>query len=263
KVCCGQRGAMSFQLSIPFEAPVTIEMNSHPSVTPEEIQVTFSNGNTFTIKGQSAHVYNAPGKKNAVLETISLLQTHLPEKIDSLQSLHFLCSQTDGAPLGIHFTDEESGPLLMAPTGIAIVDQKLVIRAHAILPITSHAEQLSLNATKIAENHGVLFQVSTLRLPSSFPMDHPIVSLLTDTYNKVMNVDSAPFVMSGGNYAAFLPRAFGFGPGMPGREFPPHIFREGRGDYHQLDESEDIERVLNFMRIYAMSIVALDQIDLT
>ena len=92
-------------------------------------------------------------------------------------------------------------------------------------------------------------------------MDHPVVEALTDTYNEVMGQDSRPFVMSGGNYAAYLPNAFGFGPGMPGREFPPHIFRKGRGDYHQVDESEDIDHTLNFMRVYAMSIVALNGMD--
>ena len=43
--------------------------------------------------------------------------------------------------------------------------------------------------------------------------------------------------------------------------YPPHIFRKGRGDYHQCDESEDIDHTLNFMRVYAMSIVALNGMD--
>ena len=76
-----------------------------------------------------------------------------------------------------------------------------------------------------------------------------------------MGRDSKPFVMSGGNDAAYLPNAFGFGPGMPGREFPPHIFRKGRGDDHQADESEDIDHMLNYMRVYAVSIVALNGMD--
>ena len=88
-----------------------------------------------------------------------------------------------------------------------------------------------------------------------------MVEVLTDVYNQVMHQESKPFVMSGGNYAAYLPNAFGFGPGMPGREFPPHIFRPGRGDYHQCDESEDVEHLLNFMRVYAAGIVALDAVE--
>ena len=67
--------------------------------------------------------------------------------------------------------------------------------------------------------------------------------------------------MSGVIYASCVPNAFGFGPGMPGREFPRHIFREGHGDYHQCDESEDIERLLDFMRVYAAAVVALDALD--
>ena len=84
---------------------------------------------------------------------------------------------------------------------------------------------------------------------------------MTDVYNEVMGQSSQPYVMSGGNYAAYLPNAFAYGPGMPGRTFPPHIFRKGRGDYHQCDESEDVEHILNFMRVYAMAICSLNEME--
>jgi len=97
-----------------------------------------------------------------------------------------------------------------------------------------------------------------VRRPCALPGEHPVIDLLTGVYNEMTGYESRPFVMTGGNYAAYIPHAFGFGPGMSGREFPAHIFRPGHGDYHQCDESEDIEHIMAFMRIYAMSIVALD-----
>lgn len=117
-------------------------------------------------------------------------------------------------------------------------------------------------AEEVCSAAGVNCSLLRARRPCSLPTDHPVIDLLTGVYNEVTGYQTAPFVMTGGNYAAYIPNAFGFGPGMPGREFPPHIFRPGHGSFHQCDESEDIEHILAFMRIYAMSVLALDQSDI-
>ena len=97
--------------------------------------------------------------------------------------------------------------------------------------------------------------------PCYFRKDHPLVQVLTEVYRDVTGDASEPFIMTGGNYASLLPNALGFGPGMPGREFPEHIFPQGHGDYHQCDESEDWEHIIKFMQVYAMAILRLDSMD--
>lgn len=259
-VCCAQRGAMTLSLSIPFAPEISLEMYNNPSVTPEEITARLLGGETLRIQGKSAHVYNAPAD-NAILRLLDALARRYPGEAGGLGALRALLSAADGAPLGIAFSDAFSGALMMAPTRMEASLGRLRVSVFAILPVSCDPDALVHRAKEACARAGVQAEVPRLRRPVSFPREHPVVRLLTDTYNEVMHTQSEPFAMSGGNYASCLPNAFGFGPGMPGREFPRHIFREGHGDYHQCDESEDIERLLDFMRVYAAAIVALDGLD--
>ena len=260
-VCCAQRGAMTLSLSVPFVPDVSIEMRNNPSVTPEEITARLPGGETLRMHGKSTHVYNASPEDNAILLLLEALAQRLPEEAEKLRALRTLCAAADGAPLGIAFEDAFSGALLMAPTRMEVTRGRLYVNVFAILPVCCDPDALVQSAKDACARAGVQAEALRLRRLVSFPREHPVVRLLTDTYNEVMHTDSAPFAMSGGNYASCLPKAFGFGPGMPGREFPRHNFREGHGDYHQCDESEDIERLLDFMRVYAAAVVALDALD--
>lgn len=156
-------------------------------------------------------------------------------------------------------TDAPSGALQQAPTFVFAENGRLALHMYTILPVTANAEALMASAQAAASAAGAQAELIHLRNACYFPADHPVVAALTATYREVTGFDGDPFVMTGGNYAAILPNAFGFGPGMPGREFPAHIFKPGHGDYHQCDESEDVEHILNFMRVYAMGIITLEE----
>lgn len=259
-VCCAQRGCMTLGVEIPFHHPLTIRQSNNPSVTPEKITAVLPNGQEITVQGDAAHIFNANGIQNAILALLSALEKVYPDDAASLENLRRLLDSWHGESLGIAFRDELSGPLQMGATELSCNGETLQAKVYIILPVSADAEALTHRAQAMAAFTGATVRQLRLRPSCSFSVEHPVVQVLTDTYNQVMGQHSTPFVMSGGNYAAYVPNAFGFGPGMPGREFPPHIFRPGRGDYHQCDESEDIEHMLNFMRVYAMSIVALDQV---
>ncbi len=260
-VCCAQRGSMSLSVEIPFPHAVTFQQSNNPSVTPEEVTVILPDGRETVIKGDSAHIFKADGISNAVVNTLHYLAEEYLAEADKLIALASLLTAWHGESIGADYSDELSGPLQMAATLIDWQDGKLKVRLFMILPVTADVEDIANRAKAFAAAKGVEVIKLRARPSCSFPVDHPVVEVLTDVYNQVMHQESKPFVMSGGNYAAYLPNAFGFGPGMPGREFPPHIFRPGRGDYHQCDESEDVEHLLNFMRVYAAGIVALDAVE--
>lgn len=259
-VCCAQRGSMSLSVEMPFEAPVRFQQSNNPSVTPEEITALLADGRKLCAKGDSAHIFNADGIENAAVKMLGLLGDAFPAEKQRLRKLAALVDSWHGETLGIACQDELSGALQMGATGMDWQDGRLKIRLFMILPVSADADEICAKAQATARAIGAGVVKLRARPSCSFPVDHPVVELLTGVYNQVMRQESKPFVMSGGNYAAYLPNAFGFGPGMPGREFPAHIFRPGRGDYHQCDESEDIEHMMNFMRVYAMSIAALDEI---
>ncbi|MGN0745722.1 MAG: M20/M25/M40 family metallo-hydrolase [Aristaeellaceae bacterium] len=260
-VCCAQRGSMTLGVEVPFEHAVTIRQSNNPSVTPEEITALLEDGRVLTARGDSAHIFNAAQADNATLRLLDMLGEACPAEAEKLRSLKALLTGWHGESLGIDYADEVSGALQMGATGLHCDGKTLQARVFVIVPVTADAAALTARAEAKADGAGAKVRQLRLRPSCSFSMEHPVVTALTDTYNQVMGQDSKPFVMSGGNYAAYLPNAFGFGPGMPGREFPAHIFRKGRGDYHQVDESEDIDHTLNFIRVYAMSIVALNGMD--
>lgn len=260
-VCVGQRGCMTLALDIPFAPQVHFEQTNNPSVTPEAVTAVLPDGRTLRATGDSSHIFNADGIDNAIVNMLGLLAGAYPEEGRRLPDLAKAIDSWHGETLGIDFADEISGPLQMGATQMEWVDGCLRVKMYVIVPVTADADALCARAQAKVAPIGVTAVKLRNRPSCSFPTDHPVIGVLTGVYNEVMHQDSKPFVMSGGNYAAYIPNAFGFGPGMPGREFPPHIFRPGRGDYHQCDESEDIEHMLNFMRVYALSIVALDEVE--
>ena len=260
-VCCAQRGSMSLSVEIPLEIPVSFQQSNNPSVTPEEITAVLPDGRSLCAKGESSHIFNADGIDNAVVNMLAMLADAFPEEAEKLAGVSGLIDSWHGETLDIAYADELSGALQMGATGMDWADGVLKIRLFVILPVSANAEDIAAKAHARAQTAGAAAIKLRARPSCAFPVDHPVVEVLTNVYNEVMHQQSEPFVMSGGNYAAYLPNAFGFGPGMPGREFPPHIFRPGRGDYHQCDESEDIEHLMNFMRVYAMGIIALDEVE--
>lgn len=260
-VCIAQRGSMTFRLSVPLRASICIEQGNNPSVTPEQVDAVFEDGRRLTAHGRSTHVYAAEGAPNANMKLLEMLAEASPEDAAALRAVVALCADWRGGALDLACADNLSGALSMAPTRMSVEGGRLCVDVFSVLPVSFDADRMLSLAREAAKARGVELELVRIRKPVSFPEDHPIVPLLTDVYNEVTGYDAKPFVMSGGNYAAYLPNAFGYGPGMPGREFPPHIFREGHGDYHQCDESEDVEHLLAFMRIYVMSILALEQTD--
>lgn len=260
-VCIAQRGSMTLSVEIPFEHAVTFQQSNNPSVTPEEITAILPGGGTLKATGTSSHIFNADGVDNAVVNMLGLLGKAYPQDRERLNALAGMINSWHGETLDIAYEDELSGALQMGATQIVWEDGRLQARIFIIVPVSADSDEITARADAKAQKAGASARKLRARPSCSFPADHPVIGVLTRVYNEVMQQESEPFVMSGGNYAAYLPNALGFGPGMPGREFPPHIFRPGRGDYHQCDESEDVEHLLNFMRVYAMAIAALDEVD--
>lgn len=261
-VCIGQRGSFTLELSVPCGTELVFRHTNNPSVTAESVTVQLPDGTSLQADGVTTGVNAANAAPNAVLLMLEKLMEVLPAEKEQLAALHRLCASWDGQLIGMQYTDELSGALCMAPTGISWEDSQIKVRLFGILPVSSDIDSLVANAQSVVAKLGVSCKLLKARHPCSLPSDHPVIPLLTDVYNQVTGYDAKPFVMSGGNYAACIPNAFGFGPGMPGRKFPPHIFRPGHGSFHQCDESEDVEHIINFMRIYAMSILALDESDI-
>lgn len=261
-VCTAQRGCQILRYAIPLELPdqetLSFRCGSNISVTPEHVTAVFSSGNVLRTDGHGYHIVKADDN-NAVLHMLAKLEDYCPDSAASLHELSRLLSSTES--MGIAYCDEESGAVMAKPTQMDWQDGQLTVDVYSVLPVTSDPDALLISAQNTAKKAGPECTRFSMRPPCHFRKDHPLVQVLTEVYRDVTGDASDPFIMTGGNYASLLPNALGFGPGMPGREFPEHIFPQGHGDYHQCDESEDWEHIVKFMQVYAMAILRLDNMD--
>lgn len=88
--------------------------------------------------------------------------------------------------------------------------------------------------------------------------ENPIVKCLTDCYNRLTNSNAQPYVIGGSTYASKLPNAYPYGIILGGKEKIKQHLPDGHGDYHQPDEAVDIDKLLEAMVIYIISIIELD-----
>ena len=258
-VCVAQRGCQILRYTSPLPLPggetLSFRCGSNVSVTPEQVDACFSSGLTMEAEGRGYHVFRADGD-NAVLHMLEKLAEALPSSAPALRSLARLLSSEEA--MGIALRDGESGPLKARPTQMNWDHGELTVDVYSVLPVTCDPDNTLEKARAAALERGISCRRVSVRRPCFFRRDHPLVRILTGVYRNVTGDPAEPFVMTGGNYASLLPNALGYGPGMPGREFPGHIFPQGHGDYHQCDESEDWEHIVRFMQVYAMAVLKLD-----
>ncbi|MGN0182758.1 MAG: M20/M25/M40 family metallo-hydrolase [Candidatus Ornithomonoglobus sp.] len=88
---------------------------------------------------------------------------------------------------------------------------------------------------------------------------NPAVKCLTDTYNRITGENSEPYSISGSTYASKLPNAYPYGIILGHKDGIKKYMPPGHGDYHQPDEAVEIDKLLEAMVIYIISIIALDK----
>lgn len=95
--------------------------------------------------------------------------------------------------------------------------------------------------------------------PSFFDPQSPVVTSLTDTFNRVTNMQRKASTSSGGTYARELQNAVAFGMTMPGMSIYREYDNDPRGNFHQANESLNIKDYLKAIEVYIQCIVELDR----
>lgn len=90
--------------------------------------------------------------------------------------------------------------------------------------------------------------------------DAPVVRCLTDTYNRLTGKNAEPYCIGGSTYASKLPNAYPYGIILGGKDKIRELMRTGHGDYHQPDEAVEIDKLIEAMVIYVISIMELDKV---
>ena len=236
---------------------------------PEGFEVHTEAGlTTITAHGISAHSAFPKGGQNAIQRLIKGL---LSEKVLSEEDSHILQPFAEanqdyyGEAAGISYEDEVSGKLTCAGTVLRVKEGHVQLIFNIRYPVTDSEEQIQRGLELFCGRHGCRWERTGGSGPSYFPKEHPAVDLLTGVYNEIMGLETKPFVMGGGTYAKKLPSAFAYGVGgMPKTEEEKNcrLFQPQHGGAHQPDEGLNIASLAKALKIYAMSMIALDGIDL-
>lgn len=221
---------------------------------------------TITAKGISAHVIAPEQGKNAIHVLLNALKESglVNESENWFDFLMKLSSDGYGKAAGVACSDSLSGPLIGSATVAECANGILKIRANYRYPIfdgeqISDGSRLLGGLEGLAKAHGFSISVPKNSGPSFFDPDSPVVTSLTETFNRVTNMCKKASTSSGGTYARNLKNAVAFGMTMPGMSIYKEYEGDPRGNFHQANESLNLKDYLKAIEVYIQCIVELDK----
>lgn len=221
-----------------------------------------------TVHGTSAHSAFPEGSVNAIQKLFLLFtQNHIWNREDEERARPFMEANKDyyGEQFGIAYEDEASGKLTSAGTMVSLDQGYLTLHFNIRYSITEKEEHILSKIHTFCEKNGCTFSVKRGSSPNYFDRNHPVVDRLTDLYNEITGQDKKPFVMGGGTYARKLPKAFAYGVGglkKTKEQLECKLFLPQHGDAHQPDEGLYISGLLQALKIYGMSVIEMNGMDL-
>lgn len=159
---------------------------------------------------------------------------------------YFLSSNNNGDRLGINFSDEEFGQMLMRGYQLHNEEKQLRFRFSLSYPANCTLAQIQAIIQETLSEHLRLHLVQNYD-PVKFEKDCFLVKTLQAAYETVTHADGTPVTTTGGTYAKAMPNIVPFGPSFPGQ----------KGIGHNPNEWMDIEDLMTNAKIYALSIYGL------
>lgn len=226
----------------------------------EGFEVTkLDNGIKIGATGLSKHAAFPEGSVNAIEKLTSALIKHNVLTGDAVAVVKFISeslSDYNGVSIGIGYEDEPSGKLTHI-SGIArFVDNKLSVNYNIRYPVTVNKDEMVNKVEKIFTDAGFNICILKNDSPIFISPDEPIIKLLCDISNEILQAEYEPYFMGGGTYARKLPCAVCYGMGIKGEKIP---FPDGSGGGHQPDECVRIENLLNGIKVYICALLSIDE----
>lgn len=213
---------------------------------------------TVVAKGTGGHSAMPQGKVNAIWVLTSFLG-----QLDGLDeqdrkicaALAEFTGDYDGAALGIASSDEPSGQLVCSAVRLDMDGHIPEVLFSTRYPVTGYRENLESALLQTVTAEGFEIKEIINSDPMYIPEDDPYVQCLMEVYAQATGKDRKPYVIDGGTYARKLKNAVGYGGGNGVRaDFLP----EGHGAVHQPDEARSIDGILEAIKIYVLSVIAVD-----
>ena len=254
-VVYGERGVVALELTTRFAHGVLDTLGDFhgemaKDFVPDDIQLSGGH-QTYSAKGLRTPS-NAPELgKNAITALASVLQNNLENKelrdyfswlTQSFHEKHF------GQGIGIAFSDQESGRLILTPYKIKRENNDIHLSLSIRYPVTVTEEQVT-NA--LSEN---IYEGTSINIIRSLPGTYvdktkKEIQELSRIYEKVTGLNGQPVTTTGATYARSMPNIVAFGPSFPGE----------KGIAHKENEYINIEHLKQMVEIYMESIERLCQ----
>lgn len=224
-----------------------------PSQSNEAIAVQQESGATRIIStGVAAHGCTPEWGKNAGTQLVNYLKdAGLCGNMLSLVSCVF--ADTEGRNMGIAFEDEASGKLSLNLGALNKVGDEFVATVDIRYPVTMPYDDLLQGIQSKLAEYDAKMVVIDHKLPLYLPKDHPLVTALLRVYEDCTGIHGEAESTGGGTYARSMPNAVAFGPGM--KDGPDH-------HCHNADEWIGIDEMVNACKIYAHTILALQDVNI-
>lgn len=155
-----------------------------------------------------------------------------------------------GEGLGIEFHDNDSGKLIMTPTGLNIENNGMRIEIAIRYPVSYQEKQITAG---IKNNIPVDSNIKVIRSIPSVMHDKnsKFIQILSEVYEKVTGLDGTPVTTTGATYARVMPNIIAFGPSFPGQ----------KGIAHKENEWMDLDDLLLSIKIYMRSLERLGSLE--
>ncbi|MDR1028803.1 MAG: dipeptidase PepV [Clostridiales Family XIII bacterium] len=155
---------------------------------------------------------------------------------------------SDGARMGVGFSDDPSGKLTLNVGLIAMDSEAAILTVNARYPVTMREDSVYEAMLPLIHEYDLGIVKLHSKPPIYFPEDDPFIETLMEVYREnTGDTKHKPFVIGGGTYARAIPNAVAFGPRFPGREEL----------MHRKDERISIDDLMRTTHIYADAIYKL------
>ena len=266
--CYGEKGSMTVVFSTKKITELQVkelQAGVADNIIPADaaVKVVYDNKEyKLKAEGQAGHSAFPEGAKNAIpllLQQVMKLPGLSGEALSSLKPLYKLAASVNGTPAGINVQDSEFGNLTCCAVFLKWEDGEWKLTFNLRYPHSISYETIITKLEKYGLDNGLSLQVSH-HLPSfGFSSENPVILKLTEVYNREAHADSKPYAMAGGTYAAKLPNAMPFGISFPDKSAIYEKFPKGHGDYHQPDESVEVDKIIQALAIYLVALVEIDE----
>ncbi len=199
-------------------------------------------------RGKAAHGASPFLGDNAITRILRFFAEIAPVEEAEAWMAWLWSTQAGGEGLGIAGGDEPSGALT-SNLGVVRTDEGIVSFLHNIrYPVTWEFEKMRARCEDALTKLGFGFHLAnaTNSNPLYFPLDHPMVRVLSRAYEIETGETREPGVMGGGTYARMVPNTVSVGTGWA-----------GDGPAHENDEKVKVEHLHKMARIYARMLLGL------